>query len=69
MNGRSQAVRLPKKFQFPGDEVIIQKLGDVVILIPHDKAWDTFLNGIDSFSSDYMEEGRDQGREQERESF
>ena len=26
-NGRSQAVRLPKKFRFTTDEVVVQRLG------------------------------------------
>jgi len=34
MNGRSQAVRLPKEFRFRGDEVSIRKEGDKVILEP-----------------------------------
>ena len=29
--GRSQAVRLPKKFRFNTDEVIVQQLGDAAI--------------------------------------
>ena len=33
-NGRSQAVRLPKEFRFPADEVLIRKEGDAVILEP-----------------------------------
>ena len=69
MNGRSQAVRLPKDYQFSGDDVIIQKHGDAVILLPHNKAWETFLHGLNSFSDDFMEDGRDQGIDQERESF
>ncbi len=66
-NGRSQAVRLPKEFQFTGDEVYIQKHGEAVILIPHEKAWKIFLEGLNEFSHDFMEEGRDQGVDQERE--
>jgi len=34
MNGRSQAVRLPKEFRLPGDRVFIRKLGDGVLLEP-----------------------------------
>jgi antitoxin VapB len=34
MNGRSQAVRLPKAFRLPGKEVKIRKEGDAVILEP-----------------------------------
>ncbi len=66
-NGRSQAVRLPKEFQFTGEEVYIQKHGEAVILIPHEKAWKVFLESLNEFSHDFMEEGRDQGVDQERE--
>ena len=68
-NGRSQAIRLPKEFQFTGNEVFIQKHGDAVILIPHEKVWDIFMEGINEFTDDFMNDGRDQGENQERESF
>ena len=67
INGRSQAVRLPKEFQFKGESVYIQKVGDAVILVPFDKAWETFLHGLNSFSDDFMSEGRLQELEQRRE--
>ena len=66
-NGRSQAVRLPKQYRFSGSEVFIRKLGDVVMLIPKDRAWNTFLEGIDGFTDDFFESGREQGISQERE--
>jgi antitoxin VapB len=69
MNGRSQAVRLPKEFQFRGDEVYIQKHGDAVLLFPHEKLWEIFVEGINEFSDDFMATGREQGQNQERESF
>ena len=34
MNNRSQAVRLPKEFQFDTEEVFIRKEGEDVILSP-----------------------------------
>lgn len=34
MNGRSQAVRLPKEFRFETSEVYIEKMGDSVMLRP-----------------------------------
>ncbi len=67
INGRSQAVRLPKEFQFKGDDVLIQKVGDAVILVPHDKKWEVFLHGLDGFSDDFMDGGRNQGTGQKRE--
>lgn len=33
-NGSSQAVRLPKECRFKGDEVIVKRFGDMVILVP-----------------------------------
>lgn len=33
-NGNSQAVRLPKEFRFEEDEVVIKKIGDIVVLLP-----------------------------------
>ncbi len=68
-NGRSQAVRLPKKFRFDVDEVVVQQLGDAVILVPRDSLWKTFLEGLDGFTADMFEGGRQQGPQQERETL
>ena len=67
INGRSQAVRLPKEFQFSGKDVLIQKVGDAVILLPNNKSWEVFLHGLNSFSDDFMNDGRNQGENQKRE--
>ena len=37
MNGRSQAVRLPKEFRFAGSEVLIRKEGEDIILSPQSR--------------------------------
>ncbi len=66
-NGRSQAVRLPKKFQFEGTDVFIQKVGDSVILFPKNRTWETFLHGLYGFTEDFMAEGRQQPEIQDRE--
>ncbi len=68
-NGRSQAVRLPKECRFPGDEVSVNKVGDVVILMPKENKWAGFLNSLELFSDDFMSEGHKQPAEQERESL
>ena len=68
-NGRSQAVRLPKKFRFHVDEVVVQKLGEAVLLVPKEAMWQTFLDGLNEFSSDIFEDGRNQGIQKERESL
>jgi len=49
MNGRSQAVRLPKEFRFDTDEVTVEKLGNAVLLRPRrdsDAAWFQRLGAI-----------------------
>ena len=66
-NGRSQAVRLPKECRFSGDEVAINKVGDVVILMPKGNKWAGFINGLSLFDEDFMSEGREQPAAQERE--
>lgn len=55
LNGSSQAVRLPKEYRFAGTEVYAQKIGDTVMLVPKEKAWETFLEGINGFTDDYIE--------------
>ena len=67
-NGRSQAVRLPKEYRFEGDEVSINKVGDIVILMPKENKWAGLLNSLELFSDDFMSEGREQPlNSQERE--
>ena len=68
-NGRSQAVRLPKKFRFNVEEVVVQQLGDAVLLVPKESLWQTFMDGLNSFTSDIFENGRAQGVQEERESL
>ena len=68
-NGRSQAVRLPKECRFSGEEVAINKVGDIVILMPKENPWVGFLNSMSLFSDDFMNKGREQHGEQERESL
>jgi len=43
MNGRSQAVRLPKEYHFITDEVYITKQGDNVIISEKDQLGMIFL--------------------------
>ena len=57
-NGRSQAVRLPKECRFSGSEVYTRKIGDAVLLLPKDKVWEVFLEGLNSFTDDYLSQGR-----------
>ncbi len=68
-NGRSQAVRLPKEYRFSDKEVAINKIGDVVLLIPKENKWAGFLSSLNLFSEDFMNDGREQSVEQERDAL
>ena len=65
-NGRSQAVRLPKECRFNTDEVAGNRIGDIVLLMPKTNKWSSFMQAIDMFSDDFMQDGRDGKLEQER---
>ncbi len=68
-NGRSQAIRLPKECRFSSDEVMVNKIGDIVILLPKENKWDSFMKAIDLFSDDFMADGRSSDFQSERESL
>ncbi len=59
MNGRSQAVRLPKDFRFSSGEVLIRKEGDSVILSPKPQSWGNFFKNTPLPSDDFMENRTD----------
>ncbi len=66
-NGTNQEVTLPKEYHISEDEVFVNKVGEIVMLIPKSFEWGGFLNSLNMFSDDFMENGREQGAEEERE--
>ncbi|MEP0201366.1 MAG: type II toxin-antitoxin system VapB family antitoxin [Halioglobus sp.] len=67
--GRSQAVRLPKAYRMQGKEVTIRREGNKVILEPISTSWESLVAALDEFPEDFMREGRQQPKMQEREEF
>ena len=66
INGRSQAVRLPKSFRFDGNEVYIKKVLGGVLLIPKDiSLWDIWEQNLMKYEEPFMVE-RNQPEQQER---
>ena len=57
MNGGSQAVRLPKDCRFDQEEILANRIGRVVILMPKDDPWASMIQGLQMFSEDYLEGG------------
>jgi antitoxin VapB len=59
MTNRSQAVRLPKEFQFSTDEVFIRKVGEDVILSPRPRDWQAYLDNAAVASDAFMDDVED----------
>ena len=55
INGRSQAVRLPKAYRFEGNEVYIKKISEGVLLIPKDRSlWDTWEKNLNKHDASFI---------------
>ena len=52
MSGNSQAVRLPKSYRFSGDEVVIKRLGNAVVLLPKEDPWQVMFDALQEFPED-----------------
>jgi antitoxin VapB len=59
MNNRSQAVRLPKEFQFKTREVFIRREGSDVILSPRPSEWSSYLAEAPVASAGFMDNVED----------
>ncbi len=68
-SGNSQAVRLPKEFQFDASEVQIFRRGDEVVLKQQPQNLVRVYELLTELSDDFMEKGREQLSVQEREAF
>jgi antitoxin VapB len=55
MNNRSQAVRLPKEFQFNTSEVFIRRQGNDVILSARPSDWSAYLDSGPVASKEFMQ--------------
>jgi len=54
MNGRSQAIRLPKEFHFETSEVYITRQGENVIIFAKEPDWDGFFDAESVFTDDFL---------------
>jgi antitoxin VapB len=65
-SGRSQAVRLPKEFRFPGGEVRIRRHGSAVILEPVAQDWAWLDSIVGKLDDDFVRAVDEPTEEQER---
>ncbi|MCD4655863.1 type II toxin-antitoxin system VapB family antitoxin [bacterium] len=68
-SGNSQAIRLPKEYRVNEEELIIQKIGNTIILFPKNNPWELFEKSLKEFSDDFMTDGRNQPEKQDRDQF
>lgn len=45
-NGRNQAVRIPREFEFAGEELLLEKLGDTLILSARPQDWSGLAEAV-----------------------
>ena len=55
MNGRSQAIRLPKEFRVHGNEVFLKKTSEGFLVVER-APWELFEEGCRELSDDFMAE-------------
>ena len=67
--GGSQAVRLPKSCRFEQDEVLANRVGSIVILMPKDDPWKSMVESLPHFTEDFLADGIEALPVQERDSL
>jgi len=68
INGRSQAVRLPKAYRFEGKEVYIKKVaGGVLLISKNESIWDLWEKNLMKHETPFMLERNQPNQQQERE--
>jgi len=58
MSGRSQAIRIPKEYQLEDTEVVINRVGDSLVITPKDSLQNAFYMGLSMLSDDFLADGR-----------
>lgn len=57
MNGKSQAIRLPKEYRFKTNEVFVQKHELGVLIIDPEKRWKALEGVFGSMGADFFPDG------------
>ena len=55
-NGRNQAVRLPVDFEIDADEVLVEREGERVVLIPIPRTWMGYFDGARTLSANFPDQ-------------
>lgn len=68
-NGNNQIINIPSQYHIDSNKVYVNKIGDLIMLIPADKTKESFMSSFDLFSDDFISDGRANDIESKRESL
>lgn len=57
--GDEQLVRLPKDFNLKDDEVLMRRIGSMLVFVPRHDTMNLFEEAMDGFTDDFMPNGRE----------
>jgi antitoxin VapB len=67
INGRSQAVRLPKAYRFEGKEVYLKKVPQGILIMPKDKSvWGVWEKNLKKYDKPFMTDRNQPDSQQKR---
>ncbi|MBR0463673.1 MAG: AbrB/MazE/SpoVT family DNA-binding domain-containing protein [Clostridia bacterium] len=69
MSGRSQAVRIPREYRLDDTELVVNRIGDSIVITPRASLKQAFFEGIAMLPDDFLADGRPDEAENERVSF
>lgn len=52
-SGNSQAVRLPKEYRLSAKEVSVNRIGNILMIVPKGDPWRVFSEGIQELGDDF----------------
>jgi len=67
-NGNGQFLQIPNDFKIDDQKVILRKVGNILMVIPKNHAWDVLFDSLLTVSDDFLED-RNQGVAEVRESL
>ncbi|MCI0617968.1 type II toxin-antitoxin system VapB family antitoxin [bacterium] len=54
-SGRTQTIHLPKSYRFNDKKVFVKRMGNAIVLLPHNDPWRSLFASVHRFTDDFME--------------
>ena len=58
MSGRSQAIRIPKEYRLEDTELVINRVGESLVITPKEALQRVFYYGLSLATEDFVKDGR-----------